>query len=86
MRLQEPSKFGVSIRRGILGMREQKRKNRVSAAGDRIKGVRHDEIMGDVFELWIGIARLMARMRGSDQPLESSPGPKRPSARKSPAT
>lgn len=48
-------------------MRQQKRKSKSPAAGNLINGIWRDEIVADVFELWIGISRLMARMRGSPQ-------------------
>ena len=38
----------------------------------------HDEIAQDVFEIWIGISRLMARVSGADRRLETSSGAGRP--------
>lgn len=58
-------------------MRQRKRKNKAPAVGNLIKGVWRDEIVADVFELWIGISRLMARMRGSRPQIEIA-APKRP--------
>ena len=57
-------------------MRQRKRKSKAPAAGNLIKGIWRDEIVADVFELWIGISRLMARMRGS-QPQFEIAAPKR---------
>jgi len=47
-------------------MSGQKRKSSGSADGAR--RVWRDEIATDVFELWVGISRLMARVHGSDRP------------------
>lgn len=48
-------------------MRERKQRGGASVADDRSHGIRHEEIEADVFELWIGISRLMARVNGSDR-------------------
>ncbi|MDI1342799.1 MAG: hypothetical protein PSV22_01690 [Pseudolabrys sp.] len=37
------------------------------APDERSLGIRPEEIEADVFELWIGISRLMARVNGSDR-------------------
>lgn len=47
-------------------MREPKQRSGGLAPEDRSPGVRPEEIETDVFELWIGISRLMARVNGSD--------------------
>jgi hypothetical protein len=57
-------------------MREKKQKNRMAEADAPIQTWRvqnwrvhawPDDIVAEVFELWIGISRLMARMREPDQ-------------------
>ena len=48
-------------------MRERKQSGGGLAPEDRSLGVRPEEIEADVFELWIGISRLMARVNGSDR-------------------
>jgi hypothetical protein len=49
-------------------MRAQKSKTGAAVTDKLIKGW-PDEIAQDVFELWIGISRLMARMGGADRQL-----------------
>ncbi|MFN3938929.1 MAG: hypothetical protein ACK4KW_15310, partial [Gemmobacter sp.] len=34
----------------------------------QLRRVWRDEIGGDVFELWIGVSRLMARVHGTERP------------------
>jgi hypothetical protein len=55
-------------------MRKHKRKHRISVARER---VHHDawraEIVGDVFELWLGISRLMGRVREPERRREPDP-------------
>ena len=53
--------------RGFVKMREQKQRGGGLAPDDRSLGIRPEEIEADVFELWIGISRLMARVNGSDR-------------------
>ena len=48
-------------------MRERKRRGDGSVADHCSHGIRHEEIEADVFELWIGISRLMARVSGPDR-------------------
>jgi len=48
-------------------MQAQKRKGRRPNTSDRANGRLRNEIEGDVFELWIGISRLMARMHSPGQ-------------------
>lgn len=48
-------------------MRERKRKSIRPAADDLIHGIRRQEIEADVFELWIGISRLMTRVNLPDR-------------------
>jgi hypothetical protein len=45
-------------------MRVRNRKKRGPRADEPIQGHLRKEIEGDVFELWIGISRLMARLNG----------------------
>jgi hypothetical protein len=52
-------------------MQTQKRKVRRPNANDRASGILRNEIEGDVFELWIGISRLMARMHGPRQTFDA---------------
>jgi hypothetical protein len=52
-------------------MRAQKSKTGATVPDKLIKGW-PDEIAQDVFELWIGISRLMARMGGSDRQFETT--------------
>ncbi|MDO8879133.1 MAG: hypothetical protein Q8M24_19000 [Pseudolabrys sp.] len=64
-------------------MRERKRKSIGPAADDLIHGIRRQEIEGDVFELWIVISRLMAKVVSPDRkPAAGGPG-KRPRGRTS---
>lgn len=48
-------------------MREPKQRGGESVADHGSHGARQEEIEADVFELWIGISRLMARVSGSDR-------------------
>ncbi len=48
-------------------MRKAKRRSGESVADHGGHGLRPEEIEADVFELWIGISRLMERVRGSDR-------------------
>ena len=53
---------------------QQKTRN----AAPRIRDAwRDDDIVGDVFELWMGISRLMDRISRSDQVLDAPPMPPR---------
>ncbi len=51
-------------------MNEQKDKDGVPMAREQTQNALREEIAGDVLELWIGISRLMARVRGSDHVVE----------------
>lgn len=53
-------------------MRKRKRKVRGPWRPERNHGICREEIGGDVFELWLGISRLMARIHGSTLPAETS--------------
>jgi hypothetical protein len=67
-------------------MRQQKRKNTVPGTKDRIQGAWREEIAGDVFEIWVGISRLMARVGGLSQQTETGIGAvKRAAGKKSAA-
>jgi hypothetical protein len=48
-------------------MRERKQRGGGLAPDDRSLGIRREEIEADIFELWIGISRLMARVNGLDR-------------------
>jgi hypothetical protein len=48
-------------------MRKAKGRGGESVADHGGHGLRPEEIEADVFELWIGISRLMERVRGSDR-------------------
>lgn len=64
---------------GIRGknMRQRKRKCTRPAANELIQGICRQEIEADVFELWLGISRLMARVTAPDRKLEAGAGGKR---------
>ena len=68
-------------------MREQKRKNVLPVTREQIQSAWRNEIAGDVLELWIGISRLMARMRGPDNVADLIVAiDRRPSAKRPPAS
>jgi hypothetical protein len=52
---------------GFVKMRERKQRGGELAPDDRSLGIRREDIEADIFELWIGISRLMARVNGSDR-------------------
>ena len=52
-------------------MRESKRKSTRSVADDLIHGIQRQEIEADVFELWLGVSRLMARVTMPDRKLDA---------------
>jgi hypothetical protein len=57
-------------------MRERKQRN--GSAGPENCGLTvHREIQADVFELWIGISRLMARLSGPERRTDAGHRPKR---------
>ncbi|MCF8475607.1 MAG: hypothetical protein K9G60_01140 [Pseudolabrys sp.] len=72
---------------------QNRKKIRETEAGGLIQGLRREEIEGDVFELWIGISRLMARVRETPQfecraaraANARVPNGKMPAAKRSPA-
>lgn len=72
---------------GLREMREHRGKSNVSASDRLIQGILREEISGDVFELWIGISRLMARVCGPHWQAETGiRAAKKSLAKKSPAT
>ncbi len=60
-------------------MREPKQRGGESVVNHGGHGIRHEEIEADVFELWIGISRLMERVSGADRRTDAGDrGRKRP--------
>lgn len=49
-------------------MPAQNSKSSGSAEDAQLRRVWRDEVAADVFELWVGISRLMARVHGTDRP------------------
>ncbi|RDV04060.1 hypothetical protein [Undibacter mobilis] len=55
-------------------MRTRKQRSSQAVASDRRL---HDEIEADVFEIWIGVSRLMSRLREPYTPFKASRRPAR---------
>lgn len=48
-------------------MRQRSRKSTKPVANDLVDSLRRQEIEADVFELWLGVSRLMARVTMPDR-------------------
>ena len=72
--MQVARPFGGTAREyelGVRKMRESRQRGGELVADHGRHGIRHDEIEADVFELWIGISRLMERVSGADRQLRA---------------
>jgi hypothetical protein len=63
-------------------MRQHTRKGGAPGPEYLIDGILRDEIAADVFELWVGVSRLMARMRRPQRQIEIDIRARRASAKK----
>jgi hypothetical protein len=67
-------------------MGQQNGKRRAPATCDGAENALREEVIGDALELCLVSSRLLARMSGSNQALESAPTLKRPLNKRPPSS